>query len=402
MPLLNTEGEIIGTFGISKNISHIKKLQQKEQEYTEELKSQEEELRQNLEEMQTTQEDLKRQLEENEKIKHDLNKEKALMDALMNNVPDSIYFKDNQSRFIRVSKSLLKLFGLKKEEELIGKSDFDFFSEDHARPAYVTEQNIIKTGKAVVDLEEKEIMEDGRFNWVNTTKMPLLDNDGEIIGTFGISKNISHIKRLQQEAQEHTEELRSQEEELRQNLEEMLTTQEDLKRQLEENDRIKEELSKEKALMDALMDNIPETIYFKDKQSRFIRFSKSLMNLFGLKRPEELIGKSDFDFFDEEHARPAYMVEQKIIKTGEAIIDLQEKEVLEDGRVSWVNTTKMPLKDDKGKVIGTFGISKSITHIKKLEIEALETSRKLRATEEKLAGLMKENEELRKKQDKSK
>lgn len=397
MPLLSSEGEIIGTFGISKNISHIKKLQQQAQEYTEELKSQEEELRQNLEEMQTTQEDLKRQLEANEKIKQELGKEKALMDALMNNVPDSIYFKDKQSRFLRVSKSLLKLFGLKKEEELIGKSDFDFFSEEHARPAYVAEQNIIKTGKSIIDLEEKEIMEDGRFNWVNTTKMPLMNTDGEIIGTFGISKNISHIKRLQQEAQEHTEELRSQEEELRQNLEEMLTTQEDLRRQLDENERIKSELSKEKALMDALMDNIPETIYFKDKQSRFLRFSKSLLNLFGLKRPEELIGKSDFDFFDEAHAHPAYMVEQNIIKTGEAIIDLQEQEVMEDGRVNWVNTTKMPLKDEKGKIVGTFGISKSITQIKKLEIEANEKAKKLKATEEKLAALIKENEELKKK-----
>jgi PAS domain S-box-containing protein len=397
MPLLDTKGEIIGTFGISKNITHIRKLQQQAQEYTEELKSQEEELRQNLEEMQTTQEDLKRQLEENEKIKRDLSKEKALMDALMNNVPDSIYFKDKQSRFVLASKSMLKLFGLKKEEELIGKSDFDFFSEEHARPAYVAEQNIIKTGKAIIDLEEREVMEDGRVNWVNTTKMPLLNTEGEIIGTFGISKNISHIKKLQQEAQEHTEELRSQEEELRQNLEEMMTTQEDLKRQLEENEKIQAALSKEKTLMDALMNNIPDSIYFKDKQSRFILASKSMLKMFGLKKEEELVGKSDFDFFSEEHARPAYLDEQKIIKTGEAIIDMQEKEVMEDGRINWVNTTKMPLKDDGGKIIGTFGISKSITQIKKLEIEANEKAKRLKETEEKLTILIKENTELKKK-----
>ena len=73
-------------------------------------------------------------------------------------------------------------------------------------------------------------------------------------------------------------------------------------------------LSSEKSLLDALLNNVPEHIYFKDKESKFLRFSKSMLKLFGLKKAEDLIGKSDFDFFDEAHARPAYEGEQKIIK----------------------------------------------------------------------------------------
>jgi PAS domain S-box-containing protein len=92
--------------------------------------------------------------------------------------------------------------------------------------------------------------------------------------------------------------------------------------------------------------------------------------LFGLQKAEDLVGKSDFDFFDDEHARPAYEGEQEIIRTGKAIIDLEEKEVMEDGRVSWVNTTKMPLRNAKGEIIGTFGISKDISKLKKLEEDA--------------------------------
>lgn len=397
LPLINAKGEVIGTFGITKDITHIKNLQTEAISHTEELKAQEEELRQNLEEMMATQEDLRRQLEENEKMKAALSKEKALMDALMDNVPEGIYFKDRQSKFIRFSKSMLKLFGLQRNEDLIGKSDFDFFADEHARPAYEDEQNIIKTGKALIDIEEKEVMEDGRVNWVNTTKMPLLDTDGNIIGTFGISKNITHIKKLQEEAVERNEELKAQEEELRQNLEEMQTTQEDLMNQVEQNKKIQEDLSKEMALMDALLDNVPECIYFKDRESKFIKFSKSMLKLFGLKKKEELIGKSDFDFFADEHARPAFEDEQKIMKTGKAIIDLEEKEVMEDGRVSWVNTTKMPLKNKSGEIIGTFGISKSITHLKKLELESREKARQLEETEKKLAALQKEIERLRKK-----
>ena len=239
-------------------------------------------------------------------------------------------------------------------------------------------------------------MADGRVNWVNTTKMPLRGPDGQIIGTFGISKNITHLKKLEQDAIEKNEEIASQDEELRQNLEEMLTTQESMKLQLEENAIIQEALGKEKALMDALLNNVPESIYFKDKQSKFIRFSRSMLKLFGLKKVEELVGKSDFDFFGEEHARPAFNDEQKIIKTGVPIIDLEEKEVMADGSVNWVNTTKMPLRGSDGQIIGTFGISKNISRIKTLEIETNEKAKRIKEMEQRIAELEKQIGEIRK------
>ena len=342
---------ITGLFGVQFDISDIKRKEYEANKLSAELSQKQKEI---------------------EKATVQLMKEKALLDALLNSVPEHIYFKDKESKFIRFSKSLMHLFGMEKPEDLIGKSDFDFFSEEHSRPAYEDEQKIIKTGKAIIDLEEKNVMADGSYTWVNTTKMPLFDANGETIGTFGISKDITRIKKLQQDAVQTAEELKAQEEEMRQNMEEMLATQEDLKRQLEENEKMKLALGKEKALMDALLENVPEHIYFKDKKSRFIRFSHSMLKLFGLEKSEDLIGKSDFDFFSEEHARPAYEDEQKIISTGKAIIDMEEKEVMDDGRISWVNTTKMPLKDRNGNVIGTFGISKNISRIKGLETEARE------------------------------
>ena len=185
-------------------------------------------------------EEIKDKQEEIEQYSAEMQKEKALLDALLNNVPEHIYFKDKESKFLRFSKSMLKLFGLEKAEDLIGKSDFDFFDDEHARPAFEGEQEIIRTGKAIIDLEEKEVMEDGRINWVNTTKMPLRNGQGEIIGTFGISKDITHLKKLEQDALEKTEELKAQEEELRQNLEEMHATQDDMRRQIDENHKMQE------------------------------------------------------------------------------------------------------------------------------------------------------------------
>jgi PAS domain S-box-containing protein len=352
--------------------------------YSEELKSQEEEMRQNLEEMQATQEELQRQMNENKKIQDDLAKEKKLMDAIMDNLPEHIYFKDLESKFIKTSRSLAKLFGLKRAEELYGKSDFDFFDDEHARPAYEAEQKIIKTRKPIIDLVEKEIQKDGSVAYVTTTKMPLIDQYGNVIGTFGISKDITQMKKLEIESKEHTEELLAQEEEMRQNIEEMQTTQEELHRQIEETNKIQNDLAKEKSLMDAIMENVPEYIYFKDIKSRFIKTSHSMVKMFGLKKADELNGKSDFDFFDDEHARPAYEAEQEIIRTGKPILDLVEKEVKKDGSVTYVTTSKLPLKDKSGSIIGTFGISKDITHMKKLEMEAKEQNEELQAQEEEL------------------
>ena len=114
------------------------------------------------------------------------------------------------------------------------------------------------------------------------------------------------------------------------------------------------------------MDNVPERIYFKDAQSRFLRNNRAHLRAFGLARPEEAMGKSDFDFFSEEHARQAYEDEQKLMATGEAVTK-EEKETWPDGSVTWVISTKMPLRDENGRTVGTFGISRDITDRKRAE-----------------------------------
>ncbi|MEO6994879.1 MAG: ATP-binding protein [Lacunisphaera sp.] len=122
-------------------------------------------------------------------------------------------------------------------------------------------------------------------------------------------------------------------------------------------------------LLHALLETTPLAIYFKDLQSRFIRVSRSLARKDGTGDPANLIGLTDFDRFTAEHAQPAYDAEQRIIRTGEPIIDLEEKETWADGRIAWVSTTKQPLRNAAGKIIGTFGTSRDITAGKLAEQE---------------------------------
>ncbi|MBE2216257.1 MAG: PAS domain-containing protein [Opitutaceae bacterium] len=128
-------------------------------------------------------------------------------------------------------------------------------------------------------------------------------------------------------------------------------------------------LSHEQTLLSSLLASIPESVYFKDLHSRFLRVSTAMARKTKSTRPEDLIGLSDFDRFSEEHATQAYRDEQEIIRTGQGIIDFVEKETWPDGHVTWVSSTKLPLRDSSGRIIGTFGISRDITARKRAEEE---------------------------------
>ena len=136
------------------------------------------------------------------------------------------------------------------------------------------------------------------------------------------------------------------------------------------------------ALVTVFLKNVPNHMYFKDRESRFIAISTSFLKFFGKTSVAEIIGKTDFDFFDKAHAQPAYDDEQKIIETGQPMLGKLEKETWSDGHVTWVHTSKMPLRNLAGEIIGTFGISRNITRAKELEAtlekkhkELMDTSR---------------------------
>lgn len=213
-------------------------------------------------------------------------------------------------------------------------------------------------------------------------EIEFLEKLGELLASSIITVRTGEkTSRLLQISQEQAEEMRAQEEEMRQNMEELEATQEQMNRTVAELGTLKGNLEKEKYLLDSLMDNIPDAIYFKDRDSKFIRVSKYLASHFS-GDVEELIGKSDFDFQDKSRAQQAYDDEKNIMATRKAKIDYIEKEIMTDGSEHWVSTTKMPLINSKGEVVGTFGISRDVTRLKKLEIDILNKDKSL-ATEKK-------------------
>lgn len=119
---------------------------------------------------------------------------KALLDTLLDHTPDCIYFKDIQSRFVRCSTAFQRVHKVPDMESVRGKTDFDLFAEQHAREAFEDEQQIMATGEPLVSKLEMETHPDGHVTWALTSKMPWRNSEGEILGTCGISKDVTALK----------------------------------------------------------------------------------------------------------------------------------------------------------------------------------------------------------------
>jgi len=130
-------------------------------------------------------------------------------------------------------------------------------------------------------------------------------------------------------------------------------------------------------LVASFLENIPDCIYFKDRQSRFIAVSASLVRHFGCTDPIEVIGRTDFDFHSAKHAGDAFEDEQRIIRTGTPMLNKLESDTRPDGRTSWLLTSKMPLRDEAGEIIGTFGLSQDVTESRQLEHDLAKAQKNL-------------------------
>ena len=255
--------------------------------------------------------------------------ERYLLHALLDNGPDSIYFKDAESHFIRTSRGLAAKFGLTDPNDVIGKSDADFFSDEHAQQALADEQEIIRTGEPILGKEEKETWSGHEDTWCLTTKLPLKDSDGKVIGTFGISRDITAQKQAEAE------------------------------------------LARERDLLKTIINNVPDMIFVKDRVGRFIALNAALLRIFGVSSPEEVVGKTDYDFWPPELACNYVADDQIVMRSGEALVGQEESSRDPDGKDVWLLTTKVPLRDDTGKVVGLVGVGRDITGRKKAEVQLL-------------------------------
>lgn len=135
--------------------------------------------------------------------------ERDLLHTLMDTIPDFIYFKDSSSRFTRINRAHAEILGLRHPADAVGRTDFDFFTPEHAAEAYADEQEIIRTGRPLIGKIEKIRRADGEYRWVSATKVPIRSSSGRIVGTVGISRDITELTQAEAALRESEERYRT-------------------------------------------------------------------------------------------------------------------------------------------------------------------------------------------------
>ena len=268
--------------------------------------------------------------------------ERYLLHALLENIPDRIYFKDRNSRYLRINRALARLFKLDDSEEAVGKTDFDYFNIGHAETAYEDEQDILRTRQPLIGRIEHEMLADGRTSWILTTKMPLRAHDGEIMGTFGVSRDITALKNMERS------------------------------------------FAEERNLLRNLIDHLPDAIYIKDAAGRYVINNRAHSQLLGDRPSEQIIGKSAFELFPPGEAAAQHLDDQAALKSAQPILNREEPSRDAEGRERWLLTTKVPLRDGSGDVVGLVSISRDITKRREAEEQVRATNAELRAANDAL------------------
>jgi len=255
-----------------------------------------------------------------------LEQERYLLNSLMENTPDHIYFKDVENRFVRVNRSMAEWLQLSSPEEAVGKTDFDFFSEEHARQAFDDEKILMETGQSLIGLEEKETWQDGHVTWVSTTKLPMYDRQGVASGTFGISRDITESRQAQE--------------------------------QLRETQR----------LLQGILDNTTVVIYIKDLQGRYLLVNRRYETLFSVKQPD-IVGKTFREVFANLEFAGLGVETETVLESGQSLEQIET--IRREDAVHTYLSLKFPLCADDGAPYAIGCISTDIT-----ERESAETERK--------------------------
>lgn len=268
---------VIGTFAIFRDITEIKKAQ--------------------------------------ETIKHERN----LLRTIIDNLPDAVYVKDIKCRKIIANPTDVRNQGAESEKDVIGKTDYDVFPKESADAFFADDQLVLQSGQPVLNREEFFIDAQDQKHWLLTSKVPIKNEKGEVIGLVGVGRDITKQK-------------------------------------------IAEETVKyERNLLRTLIDNLPDAVYVKDKDFRKIIANTTEVKFMGFESEEEVIGKSDYEVYTKEVADSSFVDDQYVFTSGQPQLNKEGFFIDKFNKKHWTLNSKVPIRDEEGNIIGLVGVGKDIT-----------------------------------------
>ena len=249
------------------------------------------------------------------KYEVELVQNKERLQSILDNTSSLIYIKDLEGKYLLINEQFKE--ALNVDENVIGKTDFDFADAKQAQLFKDTDEQVIQTGKPV-ELEEIIDMPGGKEHML-ITKFPLLDSEKKVYGISGIATNITERKRIEQE------------------------------------------MADGKKLLKTIIDILPLNVYMKDLQSRKTLINKSELNYSKAINEDEILGKNDFDLYPGKNAKISIQEDMEVFTTRKAILNKETTSVDKEGKETWFLTSKIPFINDEDKVMGLIGISYDIT-----------------------------------------
>ena len=287
--------------------------------------------------------------------------EENLLYTLIDNMPDYIYIKDTKSRFIVSNQKIANVHGIKSPRMMKGKTDYDFYPKEMANQFYWDEQEIITSGKPLVNHEEKALNEKGEEIYLSTTKIPLRNSSGEIIGLVGIGRDISDRKKVEKKLVQHAEELQHVNTLLEEKQEEIFQQSEELSAQADSLSQVNQELEK----LSVVARETDNVVIILDKDGNFEWINNSFTRIYGATL-EDFVKEKGRNILESSFNPYINDIVHKCRESKETI-RYQSEEKLKDGRTVWMQSTLTPILDDNKNIVRFVAVDSDITAIKKAQ-----------------------------------
>lgn len=266
----------------------------------------------------------------------ELIRERNLLRSLIDRLPETNAFvKDTASRFIFTNAAHLNIIGVDRLDQVIGKTDFDFFSQELAAQYFADEQAVIRSGQPLLNIVEPAVDSAGHKKWYLTSKLPLFDENNQVIGLIGMSLDITKRK------------------------------------------EVEESLRQSQQLLQVVMDNIPQSIFWKDSNLTYLGCNRAFAEDASLPSPEAIIGKTDFEMVWREQAELYQADDRQVMEIGQPKLNYEEPQTTAAGTQIWLRTSKVPIHDAEGQVVAVLGMYEDITEQKRAEEALQESERRL-------------------------
>jgi PAS domain S-box-containing protein len=269
---------------------------------------------------------------ERKAVENAIAEERNLLRTVIDAVPDFIFVKDKKHRMLLNNTAHAQSFG-KTPTQAMGKTDYDLLPPELAEKFYADEENLFQSKQPILNIEEHSLSTDGRGIWALTTKVPLHNLHGELIGLVGITRDVSEI-RANQEALRRSEQ------------------------QVRESQR----------MLQLILDTIPVRVFWKNRESVYMGCNNLFAQDAGLANPDQVVGKRDTDLIWSSESSAAYRASDlRVIESDGHIQEYEELQATVSGQYIDVRTTKQPLRGADHEIIGVLGVYVDITLLKRAE-----------------------------------